>query len=206
MKKNIISFILIMLMFSLPFSIVVSAGSEEYPEIDDEEDIDVMNYLDIISAWFFEKEGEPDFLYTSLKIKEISPIHMKQHLTVHWEYNGISCASGMIIGYGDPWFAYTAGYGHGWWFQEHYEEITGEYNEETGIITCKIPKSIINNPQKGEVLKNTYASTFERFGFIGRLGFGRPLIQIILFKISGKNIFDYAPETEDFGRDYTIQY
>jgi hypothetical protein len=47
-------------------------------------------------------------------MNNISPYHLKQHLVVHWEYKGIKCAAGMNIGYGKPWFAFSAGYGHGW--------------------------------------------------------------------------------------------
>ena len=196
MKKLIVIQICIMLIITTIISItgIVTAGSEEDPEIIDETDSNVVNYLDVISAWFFEREEEPDYLYTALKIKKISPYHPKQHLTVHWEYNGIPCASGMHIGYGNPWFDFSAGYGHGLWFKEHYQEITGEYDEETGIIICKIPKNIINDPQKGDVLENTYASAFERFGFIGRMGFDRAILRSILFLISGNNVVDFAPE------------
>jgi len=206
MKKKIMSIFVFMLMFSLSFIIVVSAGSEENPEIVDEEDTDVVDYLDVVSAWFYEKENEPDYLFTALKMKEISSNHLKQHLIVHWKINDIPCASGMVIGYGIPWFDFTAGYGHGWWFQEHYQRIEGEYDQETGIITCKIPKSIINNPQKGDVLENTYASAFERFGFIGRMGFDRAILRTVLFLISGEDVVDFAPETTDYGRNYVIQY
>lgn len=206
MKNKIFSVIIILLMLTITIPSIASAGSEEDPEIEDEADTAVVDYLDIISAWFYENADEPDYLFTALKIKEINPFHLKQHLTVHWEHNGIPCASGMHIGYGEPWFHFSAGYGHGWWFEEHYQEITGSYDKETGIIICKIPKSIINNPQKGDVLENTYASTFERFGFIGRLGFSRPLLRGIILLITGKNVGDYAPEVMNYGRNYILQY
>jgi len=206
MKMKKISILLIMLMISISFTIVVSAGSENDPEIIDEEDTKVVDYLDVVSAWFYEKEEEPEYLFTALKMKEINPLHFKQHLVVSWKLNGIPCAAGMHIGYGVPWFDFSAGYGHGWWFQEHYQQIEGEYDEETGIIICKIPKSIINNPQEGDILEDTYASAFERFGFIGRMGFDRAILRSILFLISGKDVVDFAPEATDYGRDYVIQY
>jgi len=195
-----------MLVLSMTLTISVPAGTEEDPEIVDEEDTDVVDYLDVISAWFYEKPDEPDYLFTALKMKEIKPFHFKQHLVVHWEHNGIPCASGMVIGYGEPWFDFHAGYGHGWWFEEHYLRVEGFCDDETNIITWKIPKSIINNPQKGDVLENTYASAFERFGFVGRLGFDRAIVRSILYLISGKNVVDFAPESTEYGRDYVIQY
>ncbi|RLF57931.1 MAG: hypothetical protein DRN27_06715 [Thermoplasmata archaeon] len=113
MKKMIVIQICIMLIITtiIPITGIVTAGSEEYPEIIDETDSNVVNYLDIISAWFFENKEEPNYLYMALKIKKINPYRPKQHLTVHWEYNGIPCVSGMHIGYGNPWFDFTAGYG-----------------------------------------------------------------------------------------------
>ena len=206
MNIKIISVFIIMLMISISLPISVYAGSEEDPEIVDEEDNDVVDYLDVISAWFYEDENEPDYLFTALKMKEINPAHLKQHLVVHWEHNGVPCASGMILGYGDPWIDYHAGYGHGWWFQEHYQRIEGSYDEETGIIKWKIPKNVINNPQKGDVLENTYASAFQRFGFIGRMGFDRAILRSILYIISEKDVVDFAPESTDYGRDYVIQF
>jgi hypothetical protein len=205
-KRKIIPIFVMVLMISVSFTIVVSAGSEEDPEIVDEEDTDVLGYLDVVSAWFFEKEEEPEYLFTSLKMNKISPYYLKQHLVVHWTHNGIKCASGMFVGYGQPWFDFSAGYGHGWWFEEHYQRIEGEYDKKTGIITCKIPKSIINNPQQGDVLENTYASAFKRFGFIGRMGFDRAILRSILFLLLGKDVVDFAPESTDYGRDYIIQY
>lgn len=201
--KKIVSICVVMLLLTVLFPSVL-AGDEADPEIVDEEDTAVFNYLDIISAWFFEKEEEPEYLFTALKLREINPYHMKQHLTVHWTHNGIECASGLHIGYGQPWFSFSAGYGHGWWFQEFYEEIEGEYDLESGILICKIPKNIINNPQKGDVLTNTKALTFQRFGFIGRLGFDRFWISGMIKLITGNVPWDGAPY--EYGRDYVIQY
>ena len=204
MHKKILTFLVCMLFILSIISINVSAGSEEDPEIIDDEDDETFDHLDIISAWFYEKEEEPDYLFTALKIKEINQNKFKQHLTVHWEHNGIECASSLHIGYGNPWFSFGAGYGHGFWFMEHYQRIEGEYDEETGIIICKIPKNIINNPQQGDVLTKTKALTFQRFGFIGRLGFDRFWFSGLVSLVTGKVPWDGAPY--DYGRDYIIQY
>lgn len=206
MKRKIISTFIITLMISVSFSISVSAGSEENPEIIDEQEDDVQDYLDIISAWFFEKEEEPDYLYTALKLNNVDITKTKQHLLVKWDYNGVPCAAGLFLGYDeDWWFSYQAGYGHGFWFQEHYEQVEGEFDEETGIIICKIPKNLINDPAKGDVLTNTRASAFQRFGFLGSLGFDRWFIQSLIYLVTGKSVFDHAPN-EDYGREYVIQY
>ena len=207
MKKKIIGILVCMLFITtiLPITGSVIAGDENDPEIVDDPETDVVDYLDIISAWFYEKAEMPDYLFVGLKVKEISALHPKQHLTVHWEYNGIECAAMMAIGYGEPWFDFAAGYGHGFWFQEHYKRIEGEYNRETGVITMKIPKNVIKNPKQGDVLTNTYALTFERFGFIGKLGFYRPVITKLLSALLQKSLEDIAPNM-GYGRDYIIQY
>lgn len=203
--KMVVIFICMLLLFTI-IPITVMAGSEEDPEITDEEENDVQDDFNIISAWFFEKEDEPDYLYTALKLKNINTMKLKQHLVVSWEHNNIHCSAGLYIGY-DPgwWFAYEGGYGHGWWFQEHYQKIEGEFDEESCIIICKTPKNIINNPKEGDVLTNTRAHAFQRFGFIGRMGFDRWFIQSLIYFITGKSASDYAPNS-GYGRDYIIKY
>ena len=206
MRKKLFTILVCMLFISTIITITetVLAGDEENPEIIDEEEDDIISYLDLYSAWFDEKEDEPDFLYAYIKINEINPYHLKQHITIHWDYNGEKCAAGLHIGYGSPWYSYSAGYGQGWWFKEHYEEITGDF-DENGIITLKIPKEYILNPEEGDVLENTYALSFQRFGFIGRMGFGRPFITSFLTILFGKSLSDRAPN-DGFGIDYVIQY
>jgi len=207
MKRKILGMFVCTLLIAtiLPITGTVFAGSEEDPEIEDEIEDDVVAYLDIISAWFYEKSDQPDYLFIGLKVKEINDAILKQKLTVHWEYNGIECAVGMAIGHGEPWFSYSAGWGHGFWFQEHYQQIEGDCDEETGIITFEIPKDFIKNPQKGDILTNTYALTFQRFGFLGRAGFDRAILRSIIFLITGQNLSDFGPN-EGYGQDYIIQY
>jgi hypothetical protein len=206
MQRKILTILVCMLFIFTIIAVNVFAGSEEDPEIIDIEEDDVYSYLDIISAWFYEDENEPDYLFTALKIKDIDKTKTKQHLVVKWEHNGIHCSAGLYIGYDeDFWLSYQAGYGHGFWFQEHYQEIDGDLDEEKGIITCKIPKNIINNPEKDDILTKTRASAFQRFGFIGRLGFDRWFIQSLIIIFTGKSTGDYAPN-EDDGRDYIIKY
>ena len=206
MRKKLLTILMCMLFFTTIISINVIAGSEEDPEIIDDIEDDIHDHFNIISAWFFEKEEEPEYLYSALKLKNIDITKTKQHLVVIWEHKGIHCSAGLYIGYDEEfWLSYEAGYGHGFWFQEHYQRIEGEFDEETGIITCKIPKNIINNPELGDVLTKTRASSFQRFGFIGILGFDRWFIHSLIYLITGKSANDFAPN-DDYGRDYVIKY
>ena len=205
--KKIVGILFCMLLVTTALSATVMAGDEQNPEIKDEVDNEVPDYLDIISAWFYENPDDPEYLFASLKLKEISYLRFKQHLTIHWEHNGVECAAGMFIGYGQPWFSFNAGYGHGWWFQEHYVNISGEYDLDIGVFTCKIPKEVINNPKKGDVLTNTQAVTFQRFGFIGRLGFDRFFFPFLIYLITGNGVNDVAPNnSSSYGEDYIILY
>jgi len=203
--KKIVSVLVFLLFILLVFPLNVSAGDEENPEIEDEAENDVVDYLNILSAWFYEEADQPDYLFICMKVIEINDKPSKQHLTVKWEYNGIKCSAGLAIGYGEPCFLYQAGWGHGFWFQEHYQEIEGFVNLETGVITFKIPKVLIKNPQKGDVLTKTYAMTFKRFGFIGRIGFDRAVLRSLIEILIKQNLSDFGPN-EGYGKDYIIQY
>jgi len=205
MKKKIVGLFVCMLLITTILPITAMAGDENNPEIQDTPENDVFPYLDIISAWFFEKSDEPGYLFTSLKLTEINVNHFQQKLTIQWEHNGIGYAAMANIGYGQPWIGFAAGYGHGLWFQEHYFNISGEYNLSTGILTYKIPKDVINNPKKGDVLTNTFALTFQRFGYLGRAGFDRLFLPSFIYWVTGKSVNDIAPN-DGYGKDYTIQY
>ena len=169
MRQKIISFLISLLFILTIFSINGFAGSEEDPEIIDETNDEVLDHLDIISAWFYELEEEPDYLFIALKLKEINTKKSVQFLTVSWFYNDIQYISGMKIGYKISSIEYVAGNARGWWFwfQLDIKEISGEYDENTGIITFKIPKNIIGNPISGDVLTKTKAITMQRFGIKG---------------------------------------
>lgn len=205
MRKKILPLFVCMLFFVLLFPMQAFAGDEEDPEIEDEIENDVVDYLDIISAWFYEDAQQPEYLFIGLKVQEINKVPLKQKLTVHWEYNGIACAAGLAIGYGSPWFIHSAGWGHGLRFQEHYQRVNGTVDEEAGIVTFKIPKEYIKNPQKGDVLTNTYALTFQRFGFLGRIGFDRAILRSLISLLIGQNLKDFAPN-DGYGSDYVIKY
>ena len=83
MRKKIVSIVMMMLLLLGSFSIIVSAGSEENPEVKDRK-LDVlflgilpffpqMNYknADFESVWFYEQESNPEYLYVSMKIRDL---------------------------------------------------------------------------------------------------------------------------------------
>ena len=72
MRKKFFTILVCMLFISKIITITetILAGDEENPEIIDEEEDDIINYLDLYSAWFDEKEDEPDFLYAYIKFSK----------------------------------------------------------------------------------------------------------------------------------------
>jgi hypothetical protein len=82
-----------------------------------------------------------------------------------------------------------------YWQWKSMPECIGIFDQNTDIITWKMLKSNIGNPQKGDVLTNTEASAVAGF----------PLSFIYFF--TGKDYRDFAPDNYgDYGQDYIIQY
>ena len=209
MKNKIISSIIGIFLLS---SINVLAGNINDPEITDSTG-DAFGYLDIHSVWFFEDENEPEYLFVSMKINEPSYYKFQQTFAVFWEYENEIYACGLHLGFGlfDDWEHYGAGKyvnrapGGG---PEYNNNINiGDYNIDGGVITWRIPKEIIGNPQKDEILTNTWSNAFRRLGFLGRIGFSRPILDSIVYIALGNSLWDHAPDNYDeYGRDYIIKY
>jgi hypothetical protein len=176
-----------------PLAIHVSAGDQENPEIEDELDDTDIPSLDIESAWFYEKTGEPQFLYTALKVKLLD-LKANACLSIRWSYDGKEYVSGLdtykfqdyVFRSGDPKRA-------SYWQWKNMPECEGTVNQSSNIITWKILKSNIGNPEKGDVLTNTRAAAVP--------GFPTSFIYFLI----GKDVRDFAPN-EQYGTEYIIQY
>jgi hypothetical protein len=181
----------------------VSAGDEENPEIEDNgRDIFgsfsflpqfLFRHIDIESAWFYEENTETDYLYTSLKVTNLRYGFIRAIYSIHWEYNGEHYISGLHTHTNGIFEVYLAG------SNNDFVEVEGTFNEDTNIITWKIPKTNIGNPKQGDVLTSTYAWTALRL-----------VNQELNDKISdGELVKDAAPFIQseyEYGKDYTIQY
>jgi hypothetical protein len=214
MKKIMTSIVILMLFIItlFPLTGIVFAGSEEDPEITDNVG-DAFGYLDIDSVWFYEEEADPDFLFVVMKIHTSSYTKFQQTFAVFWEYQNKQYACGFHLGFGlgDEWETYDAGRyinrapsgGRG--YVHNISDCS--YAVETGIITWKISKEIIGNPQRNDALTHTWSNAFRRLGLLGRIGFSRPILDSIVFKIFGNSLWDLAPDHYgEFGRDYVVQY
>ena len=147
-----------------PMTMSVIAGDEGNPEIiDDENDIigprgniitrNQFYYIDIISAWFFEDENEPDYLFISLKIKDLR-LPVNSIFNVYWNYkdstyivqlaNDIASRSSdrsVLIKYTDR--------------EISVEKISCRVDYDKNIITFKTPKRIIGDPRENDKLTST---------------------------------------------------
>ena len=210
MRGKIVGIIIFMLLTTPLVSTTAIAGDEENPEITDSDD-DAFGNIDIKSVWFWEKSEEPDYLFVCMKINEPKLYKIQQTFAVFWEYNGTIYGCGTFIGlYIIGWESWSAGEyinsapGGG---PNYFEIDKGTYDKTTGIITWKIPKDILGNPNPGDILIKTWSNAFQRFGFLGLIGLSRPIIDQMAKIFFGNSLWDYAPDKSgEYGLDYIIQY
>jgi len=117
MKKKIITILISLVFIS---SLNVLAGNINDPEITDDEDdwfgsfidhpiryqlfhaigllpMETFDFLDIKSAWFYEESDEPDYLFVSLRLKDLEVISQRAVYSIHWTFNGERYAIGSHI-------------------------------------------------------------------------------------------------------------
>lgn len=173
---------------------------------------DAFGYLDVERVTFYEKASDPDFLFVTMDINEPSKLKFQQTFSVFWMYNDVQYCCGLGVGFwiGEDWMMFDAGEydnaaprgGPG------FVSINGNYDVSEGTITWIVPKDIIGDPQQGEVLTHTWANAFKRPGFLGRIGFSRPLINMIVFMLLNNRLVDMVPDgaPDEVGDNYIIQY
>ena len=196
---------MLLILTLLPISAI--AGDETDPEISDAPGDARMN-VDIQKAWFFEDPATPQYLYITLKVTYLETnyrgtllhdVYWKMNHVNHFVYTSLGLYMSNEIG--------TANFvtGHPWKIK--YANITGSLDVKNNTITYIIPKSLIGNPQKGDILTKTHATTSQRTPFMSKLGWDAMFITRT-FRILGslsKCWMDIAPDDE-LGRDYIIQY
>jgi len=222
MLKKIFSTLFSMLFILTIMSVNVLAGDNNDPEILDEEDdwfgsfidhpvryqifrliglltMDSFDFLDIKSAWFFEKSDEPEYLFASLELKDLDVISQRAVYSIHWKFNGIRYAIGSHIYNNGLNSSCKVGFDRHLSIFCKFKDAESYYDFENDIITFKFKKEYAGNLQKGDILTNTWAWTALRFNF-------EPMT--ILFS-DGELIKDAAPfieNNQDYGRDYVIKY
>ena len=195
MKRKIIGIFVCMLLIMTILPMTVLAGDPEHPEIKDELNDTDLSYLDIESAWFYEKADQPEYLYTALNVKSLN-LKASAVLSIRWNYDGKNYVSGFetyrfkedAFRSGDPKRA-------SYWQWNNIPECEGTTDQTTNVITWKILKSNIGNPEKDDVLKNTRAAAVPN----GYASF--------MYFFTGRDFRDFAPNKQyEYGLNYVVQY
>lgn len=191
-------FVIVLFVSVVPLSVV--AGDEQDPEItDDEGDMfqhplfylpqRSLNAVDIVSAWFFEDRNESDFLFISIKVVDLHylPVLRSTYL--------FECGHGDYVYSGRFTTQFLGLYSVGILTRSYPNRIhfiRVFFDRDHDLVTFKIPKKFIDDPQPGEVLTRTrVASTITTTS-----GY---LLDFIL-------VGDIAPDHQSSGKNYMIQY
>lgn len=211
MKKLYKIFLTLLITCVLFSSGFVLAGDEQNPEITDEvddvfgplvedpslfsrmkslgrlSDIDNFDFIDIVSAWFYEEADEPDFLYSAIKIKDLEFKKDRGVYAMHWAYNDIKYDAGVHTHSNGDFANFFAGKSP----NGPHSSISGSFDIENDIVTFRIPKLLIGYPSKGDILTQTDAWNALRFK-----------IEPATWPYGGELAKDWA----GYGKDYEIQY
>lgn len=193
--KKIISIFICTLLITIIFSLAVSAGDEQNPEIVDEIGDTPLSLLDIESAWFYETQEEPDYLFVTMKILYIKERY-NAVFSIRWSHNDIDYAAGVnTFTFRDTIFRCGLPKQATYWQWNRMPTCEGIIDSDEGKITWKIPKSSIGNPQPGDILTNTKANAVPGFP-----------ISFLYFLLQF-DYRDFAPDSYDeYGQDYKIIY
>lgn len=207
LKKRMLAKVVCVLLIILLMPYIASGGDPENPEIEDRlddpygffsyhpfllkickligwTDRESFEFIDIVSAWFYENATSPGYLYISMKCQDLAIVQMGSTYTVGWLYNGTkwfgSCKA-YLRGNDNELLTYYAGESRA----SPLIKIQGWFDRNEKIVTYKIPKTLIGNPTSGDVLTHTHALTFVENPF-GAL-------------------FGSAAEDRAYGDDYVMQ-
>jgi len=180
-------------------AVPISAHCEnDEHEITDGEGDTLFSYVDILWASFYENPDEPQYLYVAMKIANLRNM-LGTLYTVHWYCNNVhydvAFRNGVLI---PPMIfkGWMCGYYEGREPVETWNKSynTGSFDLEAGVITWKVLKSCIGNPQPGDVITQSLAFTAQRISKIGLIPLGN------LFR-------SFCDATNpDESEDYVIQY
>jgi hypothetical protein len=191
--KKIIGILICTLLITIILPIAVSAGDETNPEIVDEIGDTPLSLLDIESAWFYEIEEEPDYLFITLKILFLKEKY-NAVFSIRWSFDGEEYAAGVnTFTFRDTIFRCGLPKQATYWQWNKMPTCAGII--DNGKITWKIPKSSIGNPQPGDVLTNTKANAVPGFP-----------ISFLYFLLQF-DYRDFAPDIYgEYGQNYIIKY
>jgi hypothetical protein len=195
-----------MLLIVSMVSIIVNAGDEENPEVEDKKrDVKLfglfrvtpqffLKHVDVISTWFHEDSNNPEYLYVSLKLRDIESRTrvLEAIYDVDWTYNNkryIANVNTFPSGVGTYYIGKSLDWDDDF---ESWNTCAGTYNFENDVITWEVPKNAIGSPQPGDVLNNISPHTHLRFTYES----GLPMMDLF------KDLSGNAKTT----KEYIIQY
>lgn len=197
--KKIFGIFVCMLLITIMFSATVIAGDEENPEIiDDENDTggspaihlskSSLKAIDILSAWFYENQNEPDYLFIAIKVVDLNYLlFLRSTYSVKWRYDVTTYEAKVRTQFQGLYFLAT--------LERYYPKkinlISADFKKENNIVTLKIPKNLIGDPQPSDILTQTNAWTSITFGG---------------FNLGLELAYDTAPNNQLHGKNYVIQY
>ncbi|MCX6664077.1 MAG: hypothetical protein NTZ75_07505 [Euryarchaeota archaeon] len=206
MKIKMVSILVIMLLILTVLPLRVLAGDENNPEVEDRI-LDVklfgifpfplqnnLKYADIVSAWFHGNIENPDYLYVTLKIRELQEKTdgLEAIYDVEWTFNNnsyITCVHANPKGFGGFAIGKSIDGDHDF---ESWENCEGNFNVANNTITWIVPKETIGYPHTGNILTDISPHTHLRFTDNS----GLPLW----------DLFKDLPWNAKSIKDYTIQY
>ena len=208
MKKVISSGIVGMLIFTSLLSIGAIAGDEEDPEIEDKRwDVKLFGlfgglpqpyfkHIDIISGWFYEDINERDYLFVSLKLRDLQDTSetFEALYSVTWIFNqGLYQTVLRINSFGifGTYYVRDA--------DDQSHSCEGTLDVENDIITWKIPKEIIGDPYQGSALISTSA-----YALLRPFDEETQSVGADLFKDLTNKLIGYP--SERYGDIYIIKY
>ena len=177
MKKKILIISICTLLLLPVFSLNVIAGDPENPEVEDRiRDVLLFGlfpflpqfnfkYADIISAWIYEESVSPDYLYMSLKIRDLEDTTEKYDAiyVISWVFNSVTYSASVHI-FPEGATSLIAGStdeeGNDY---VDYVVCEGDIDSISDIISWIIPKDAIGNPSIGNKITNIIPHTHLRY-------------------------------------------
>jgi hypothetical protein len=154
----------------------------------------LFRHIDVVSAWFSEQSDKPDYLYVSLRLRDIEETTdiLEAIYVISWLHNNnyfLACVHVFPSGVKDYCIGLSM---DGNSVIDKYIKCSGSYDLENDIITWMFPKDAVGTPQSGEVLYDIRPRAHLRFPYES----GFPMID--LFK-------DLSHNAKSSNR-YFIQY
>jgi len=176
MRKKIICFSICMLLIFTILPLNISAGDSENPEVEDRIfDVNLfgiilfplqplVKYTDIVSAWFYEEQSESEFLYVSMKVRELQEKpDLEAIYVVSWTYNNEGYSTSVHANPNGVTALYAGKNNKDGNDYVEWVICDGSFNIEQKIITWKVPKDKIGNPTMRTKLTDIHPHTHLRF-------------------------------------------